>query len=227
MSGSHHYDAPFHWWGPGPVPGESLTLSSLVHNGTIDLDLAAILWASVRARRSLTVIGGPSGLGKSTLVHALLPALPQGTQRVYLRGCYETFAFRDETACDPASTALLVNEISPHLPIYLWGPAVQRTLAAGNAGYQILATAHGRDVVDFAASLTGSPLRIPARLLSIINLLALLEPVPEGVGRRLAGIWQLASGARDGVTLDQVSLGHLPVNVTAHDVANARATLFP
>ena len=121
----------------------------------------------------------------------------------------------------PASTALLINEISPHLPIYLWGPAVSRALAAGEAGFQILATAHGRSVTEFAASLTGSPLRISARNLAALGLVALLEPEGEGGHGRLTEVWQL-SPARDGVSLERLGPQDLPKGVSAGDMASAR-----
>jgi hypothetical protein len=219
------YDAPYHWWGPGPAPAAPLTLRDLVQNGTIDVECAATLWSALAQRRSLTVIGGPSGLGKSSLLHAFLPALQEGTRRLYLRGCYETFAFQADPRFTPATSTLLANEISPHLPIYLWGPAVQRTLDAGVAGYQILATAHGRSVVEFAASLTGSPLRIPARLLAAIDLVALIEPAPAGEGRRVAGLWQLAA-ARDGVSIERLGSGDIPIGVTKDQLAAARSAVM-
>lgn len=225
MSSLPSYAAPYHWWGPRPAPPASLSLRDLVLYGAIEVDNAAKMWATLAQRRSLTVIGGPSGLGKSTMLDAFLPALPQGTHRVYMRGCYETFAFLDDPDLPPAATTLLVNEISPHLPIYLWGPAVRRTLAAGETGYQILATAHGRSVVEFAASLTGSPLRIPARMLAAIGLVALMEPIASGEGRQLTGLWQL-SAARDGVSIDHLGPDDLPAGVTAGQFAAAHAKML-
>jgi len=215
------YESPYHWWGPGPSPSAPLTLRDLLLNRTVDIERAATLWAALTQQRSLTVIGGPSGLGKSTLLHALLPALPVGTQRYYLRGCFETFAFQAEPRLPAAASALRVNEISPHLPIYLWGPAVQRTLAAGEAGYQILATAHGRSATEFAASLTGSPLRIPARMLGALKLIVLLEPIPQGAGRTVRDLWQL-SAARNGVSIDHLLPGDIPEGLTPGNVAAAR-----
>lgn len=225
MTNPSRYDVPYHWWGPGPAPPAPPTLGDLVHNGTVDAECAATLWASLAQHRSLTVIGGPSGIGKSTLLHALLPALPEGTHRLYLRGCYETFAFQDEPRFAPATTTLLANEISPHLPIYLWGPAVQRALEAGLVGHQILATAHGRSIVEFAGSLTGSPLRIPARLLAAVGLVALLEPAPDGEGRRVTGLWQL-SAAREGVAIDRLGPDDLPTGVTIGQLAAARSAVL-
>ncbi|MCA9881034.1 MAG: hypothetical protein KC442_24715 [Thermomicrobiales bacterium] len=224
------YETPFSWWGSGPAPASPLTLPELLGNGTLALEEAAILWAALAQRRSLTVIGGPSGLGKTTLLHALLPALPRETHRVYLRGCYETFAFLSDSRLSPDRCVLLANEISPHLPVYLWGTAVQRTLEARSRGYPLLATAHGRSVTEFVASLTGSPLRVPAPLVASFDLLALVEPSSSQGGRRLAGLWQLSPGARGGVALDQVGTDCLPRGVSAEQVAASagllRATTF-
>lgn len=224
MTDTSRYESPYHWWGPGPTPTEPLTLRDLVHNGTIDLECAATLWSSLANRRSLTIIGGPSGLGKSTLLHALLPAMPPAHRRLYLRGCYETLVFQRESSYSPLTTTLLVNEISPHLPVYLWGPVVQRTLVAGGNGCQILATAHGRSVAEFVGSLTGSPLRIPAQLLAHVDLVALLEPTPGGAGRQVTELWQL-SEARNGVAIDRLHPGDLPKGVTVDQVAEARAAV--
>lgn len=225
MSKSPSYATPYHWWGPGPAPTDSFSLRELALSGGIEVEVAAKLWAALAHHRSLCVIGGPSRLGKSTLLNALLPALPEGSHRVYLRGCYETFAFQDDPERPPAATALLVNEISPHMPVYLWGPAVRRTLAAGENGYQILATAHGRSVTEFAASLTGSPLRIPARMLAAIGLVALIEPASSGGGRRVTRLWQL-SAAREGVSIDQLGPDDLPTGVSAGQLAAAHASVL-
>lgn len=225
MIRSTSYTSPYHWWGPGPAPVEPLSIQALVRTEAIDISCAATLWASLAHHKSLTVIGGPSGLGKSTLLHALLPALAAGTQRVYLRGCYETFAFQDQPGFSPDTTALLANEISPHLPFYLWGPAVLRMLEAGEAGCQLLATAHGRDVVEFAASLTGSPLRIPAHLLSRFGLVALMEPGSRGERGQVSGLWQL-SATRAGVAIDQLGPDDLPADISSRQVAAARATIL-
>jgi energy-coupling factor transporter ATP-binding protein EcfA2 len=184
-----------------------------------------MLWAHVASGKSLMVIGGPSGLGKSTLLHALLPALPPGRRQIYLRGCYETFAYQREPGYSPAGTTILVNEMSPHLPIYLWGPAVRRALEAGEEGSQILATAHGQSVVEFIRTLTGSPLRLPARLLGTLGLVALLEPSVGGSGRTLSGVWQLSS-ERNGVAVDQLQHGDLPAGVTAEHLAEFRAAVL-
>jgi type IV secretory pathway ATPase VirB11/archaellum biosynthesis ATPase len=155
------YEEPFAWWGPGwPAPAPR-GIDDLLRDESIDSWTAANLWAALARRYSLVVVAGASGVGKTTLLTALLEFLPPGTRRVYLRGCFETFAFLSDPTIDPHETALLINEISPHLPVYLWGPAVGRILEAPERGFQLLATAHANSVLDLVGALTGSPLHIP------------------------------------------------------------------
>ncbi len=142
-----------------PAPRD---IAELLRDETIDSWTAANLWAALARRRSLAVIAGASGVGKTTLLTALLDFLPPRTRRIYPRGCFETFAFLSDPAISPRESALLINEISPHLPVYLWGPAVGRILEAAQRGFTLLATAHADSVHDLVGALTGSPLHIPA-----------------------------------------------------------------
>ncbi len=188
------YLEPFSWWGPIWTPTESMSLDDLISAGTVSAEVAAILKTLMGCRASIVVAAGPSGAGKTTLLTALLNHLPVPTTRIYVRGCYEPFDFLGET--DPATSVLLVNEISPHLPIYLWGPGVRRTLEATKTGYQLAATAHATSVEDFVYSLTNYPLRIPSDLLRAIDLLILLGVTWED-GRPVRRVTEVVSLSAD------------------------------
>jgi hypothetical protein len=138
------------------------------------------------------------------LLTALLELLPESTRRVYLRGCFETFAFLADPAVRAGQTALLINEISPHLPVYLWGPAVGRALALATSGFALLTTAHAGSVHEFVGALTGSPLRLPATDIAAIEFVTLLEASKESAsGRQVRGLWRLRR-TRDGLTIAAV-----------------------
>jgi energy-coupling factor transporter ATP-binding protein EcfA2 len=193
------YDEPFAWWGPGwPAPAPR-GIDDLLRDETIDSWTAANLWARLARRHSLVVVAGASGMGKTTLLTALLAFLRPDTRRVYVRGCFESFGFLSDPTMNPHETALLINEISPHLPVYLWGPAVERTLEAAQRGFQLLATAHADSVLDFVGALTGSPLHIPAAETAALELVVVLaRDVDKPSGRHVRGIWRLEP-SRDGV----------------------------
>jgi energy-coupling factor transporter ATP-binding protein EcfA2 len=181
------------WSSPNPH-----TITDLVQDDILTAEAAAMLTLFLERRASLIVAAGPSGAGKTTLLTALLDALPPETQRIYLRGCYEPFDFLEAT--DPKTSTMLVNELSPHLPIYLWGPGVRRALQAVQIGYQLVGTAHATSVDEFIYSLAGYPLRIPAREITEIDLLVLLDAWLDGrsVRRQVRSIVYLALG-RDAV----------------------------
>ena len=72
-------------------PPEPLAVTRLIASGTLDAELAALLWLLVEGRVPLLVAAGPQGTGKSTVVHALLAfQLPTERHRV-LRGFAEDF----------------------------------------------------------------------------------------------------------------------------------------
>ncbi len=194
----HSFDEPFGWWGPVWASPEAHSIGDLIEDEILTAESAALLWMLIERRASLVVAAGPSGAGKTTLLTALLEFLPAGTRRIYPRGCYEPFDFLGST--EPGASALLVNEVSPHLPIYLWGPGVRRTLEAVRGGYQLLATAHALSVDEFVYSLAGYPLRVPAAEIAAIDLLVLLDAWFDGNGirREVRAIVRLKGGIEPG-----------------------------
>ena len=194
----------FAWWGPvwtRPVPR---TILDLIQDDLLPTEVAAALWALVARRASLVVAAGPSGAGKTTLLTALLDFLPTGTRRIAIRGGYESFAFLQDPNARPAGTTLLVNEISPHLPVYLWGSGVVRVFDALGQGYALLATAHASGVEEFVGSLAGYPLRVPTVEIARISLLVLLDAwLADGtVTREVGGVATLAPVVGGGISVD-------------------------
>jgi energy-coupling factor transporter ATP-binding protein EcfA2 len=171
---------------------------------TVDSCTAANLCAALARRRSVAVVAGASGVGKTTLLTALLDFLPPGIRRIYPRGCFETFAFLSDPQFVAAQTAVLINEISPHLPVYLWGPAVGTMLEAAERGYTLLATAHADTVPEFVGGLTGSPLRLPSPLVAAFEFVIVMERSADTrSGRWVRGVWRLVPTA-SGIDLDEL-----------------------
>ena len=222
MSPEPKYEEPFAWWGPGWQVPAPRGIAELLRDETIDSWTAANLWAALARRRSLVVIAGESGVGKTTLLSALLEFLPLSTRRVYLRGCFESFTFLSDPAIDPSRTALLINEISPHLPVYLWGPAVGRVLEATQRGFTLLATAHADSVREFMGALTGSPLRIPLDQASAFEfVVAMKRDAASQSGRLVRDVWRLEP-TRGGVSI----AGMQRVASVSHDISHEPPTNY-
>ena len=204
-------------------------IAELLRDETVDSWTAANLWAALARRRSLAVIAGASGAGNTTLLTALLDFLPPHTRRIYPRGCFETFTFLSDPAISPQESALLINEISPHLPVYLWGPAVGRILEAAQRGFALLTTSHADSVLDLVGALTGSPLHIPARQTAAFEFVAVLERHEANrSGRAVHGVWRLRP-TRDGVAIAQMRTAPTAYDISYKTPTDDRApeTWFP
>lgn len=210
MTSAPEYAKPYFWWGPGWQRSPPRSLPELVAGGTLSLATAALLATAVQDHWSIAVLAGPSGVGKTTLLTALLPFVSAGNQQIYVRGAFEPFAFLTDSTVAAGSTTLLCNEISPHLPVYLWGTGVATFLAARARGFQVLATAHAADGLAFVRLLTGPPLRIAGHLVGGWDLVVGLEAAvaEKGGGPKIAGLWAFRPAAADGIVLNHLGDGH-------------------
>jgi hypothetical protein len=162
------YGEPFGWWGYHWTPPEPRSLLWLIERGVLDLQLAAFLSLAIEARASMIVVSEPHEAGKTTLLTALLDFLPDTVQPVYLRGWYERFSFLD--TLPPESAYVLCNEISAHLPTYLWGRGVRRVFEAAGSGYPLATTMHATGAADAFDQLAAYPLDVPLDQLATIDL---------------------------------------------------------
>ncbi|MER7273503.1 ATPase, T2SS/T4P/T4SS family [Dactylosporangium sp. NPDC000244] len=75
----------------------TMTLPELIELGAIDTALAELFAAAIRARLN-TVVGGPTGAGKTTFLRGLASAIPAWERLVTIEDTYELGFDRDETA---------------------------------------------------------------------------------------------------------------------------------
>ncbi|MDQ3411721.1 MAG: hypothetical protein M3509_06330 [Chloroflexota bacterium] len=220
------YDEPFVWWGPRWEPPSERTIVDLIRAGMLSTRVAALLWGMLARRATVLVAAGPRGAGKTTLLTALLDFLPAGTRRIYPRGCYESFSFLDDPAVEPARSVLLINEISPHLPAYLWGPGVHRAFAATSRGFALAATAHATSIADLVGQLTGYPLRVPIRALAALSLVVFVTAGEERgeVIRRVERVWFVSGGERGGLTVDPIASTD---EITLNKIPAGRGAILP
>ena len=151
-----------------------LSVAQLVSLGSLDARTAALLWLLIQHHHSL-IVSGPTdptpGIGKTTTLNALLGFLLTGSTLVYTTGMYEDFDFLNEV--DPATTCVLANEVSDHLPIYMWGRVARQLLRLPKDGYAIATSCHA-DTLDDVLAMLRHDLKLPdehiRRLGIIINI---------------------------------------------------------
>ncbi len=128
-----------------------LSMAQIIALGSVDAETAGLIWLLLEQGASLTVAGPTDpqpGVGKTTTLNALLQFLPEGTALAYMSGMYETFAFTRLPDIDPAHTYALCNEVSDHLPIYMWGRTARRYLTLPAQGYHIATSVHADTIKD-------------------------------------------------------------------------------
>lgn len=182
---------PFHWWGLPWTSPNPRTLAELVEHGTVRPTTAQFLAEHVRRGGSITVAAGASGAGKSTLAHALSAEIPPNRVRVYIRGRYEPFEWLGST--QPCTTTILVNEISPHLPVYCWGEQARTVLQLAVSSYQVVATLHAASIDELRGLLQAPPICASETEVVALNLVVFLDTYADSgtTQYRIASIVQL------------------------------------
>jgi hypothetical protein len=209
------------WWGIHPVPPRSRSIVELVRAGTLDAELAALLWLLVEARLPVIAAAERSGTGKSTLLGAILDFLPPGTRRIELQGIDEDFAWLPHAAelgwpgrpnaddpgrerTTPGSGYLLAAELSDHHPHYVWGDAARVALRALSVGYGLGATVHADSLEEVFDLLHRPPVALTDDELSrlgVVLVLRAVAPAPgdvaDGPVRRVVAAHYVRPVARD------------------------------
>ena len=182
------YARPYSWWGHEHDEATPRTLSWLIEAGTLGVREAALLSLAIEMRRSLIIVAEEPRAGKTTLLTALLDFMDPATRPVYVRGLYERFEFIEEL--DPANRYVLCNEISAHLPTYLWGQGVRRLFDGLLAGFPLATTMHAASAEDALAILQRYPLEVSPEQAARIDLIVTLKMgmVDTRVVRRVIAI---------------------------------------
>jgi hypothetical protein len=153
-----------------------LTLAQIIALRSVDAETAALVWLLLEHGASLTVAGPTDptpGVGKTTTLNALLQFLPEGTALAYMSGMYENFSFTRLPDIDPGMTYALCNEVSDHLPIYMWGRIARRYLSLPAQGYHVATSVHA-DTIDDVLYMYQHDLRLSSdavrRLGLVVNI---------------------------------------------------------
>jgi len=178
------------WWGYHWSPPRPMSPIELVASGSLDARLMATLWAVMARRRSVMLASEAPMAGKTTTLSALVDFLPEGTVGVFLRGWRTDFEWAAEIG--PERGYMLINELSDHLPIYVWGPNARGALELAGRGYGLGATMHA-DSLGEALDLLRVQLRAADADLAglAIYLQYSAYRTPAGMYRRVEEAWHL------------------------------------
>jgi len=195
------------WWGYHWSLPRPMSAVELAQSGSLDARLMATLWAVVARRRSVMLASEAPMAGKTTTLSALVDFLPLGSVGVFLRGWQDDDSWTDEIG--PERGYLLVNEMSDHLPIYVWGRNALLALRLAGSGYGLGATMHA-DSLPEALSLLRDDLGAADADLGALTIYLQYSAyrTPAGMYRRVEEAWHLrtdASGALAPVRLAAIS----------------------
>jgi hypothetical protein len=162
----------------------------IIGSGSLDARLMATLWAVVSRRRSVMLASEAPMAGKTTTLSALVDFLPPGTTGVFLRGWGQDDRWVDEIGPDAAY--MLINEMSDHLPIYVWGRNARGALILAGKGYGLGATMHA-DSLDEALAVLSSDLGATDADLAGLTIYLQFSAyrTPAGMYRRCEEAWHL------------------------------------
>jgi hypothetical protein len=192
------------WWGLRPRPPRPLSIVELIRSGTIDAELAALVWLLLDVRLPVIAAAERSGTGKSTLLAALLDFLPPRTRRIELAGAIETFDWLPHArelgwrgpgptgregsgGATPSTTYLLAAELSDHLPVYTWGDAARVALRTLAVGYGLGATIHADSLEEVFATLRRPPVAMTDDELSRLGVVLVMRAVAPPAGDVASG----------------------------------------
>ena len=178
------------WWGYHWAPPTPMSAVELIGTPTIDSRLMATLWAVVSRRKSVMLSSEPPQAGKTTALSALVDFLPADTTGIFVRGWWEEYDWLDEI---PTGTGyLLINEMSDHLPIYVWGRAARGALVLAGKGWGLGATMHADSLPEALESLRTNLGATDADLAGLtIYLQYSAYATPAGMYRRIEEAWHL------------------------------------
>ena len=200
------------WWGYHWAPPQPMSAVELIGTPAFDSRMMATLWAVVSRRRSVMLSSEAPQAGKTTALSALVDFLPDDTTGIFVRGWWEEYDWLDEI--EPGTGYLLINEMSDHLPIYVWGRAARGALMLAGKGWGLGGTMHADSLSEALDSLRSS---LGATDVDLAGLTIYLQYsaylTPAGMYRRVEEAWHLRlddDGALAPVRLAAIEGGRSP-----------------
>jgi hypothetical protein len=168
-----------------------VTIVDLVQNGTMNAEMAAVLWAAVDEQQSFLTVALPRLAGKSTTSYA---ALALRRPEVALTEVAGEARLMEQLKQERRGGYLLVAEFS-RAPMYgyIWGDAVQRVFDTLPYGYALQTSLHA-DSVDEGMQVVTREIGISDEQASAFKLVLYIRrfgDAASGYWRRLAEIFEV------------------------------------
>jgi hypothetical protein len=195
------YDVPVGWWGWNWEPPIPMSITEILEARNMDARTAALCGMVLEAHGSILIAAEQPHSGKTTTLTAFLDFLPNAVRRVFIRGWVETFDYLRQTK--PAETILLGNELSSHLPVYLWGPKAVRVFQTLQQGYALGSTLHADTAGEAVAQLTGELGVAPGDLarVDLLMVMRIYGTMRGDYARRVVSLHRLSPRNGTGVSL--------------------------
>lgn len=175
----------------------TVTIAELVRNGTMNAEMAAVLWGAVDEKLSFLTVAVPRLAGKTTTSNAILALRPPGTPLHPIMGDAATF---DRLQQEKLGGYLVVPEFSQApMPGYIWGAPVRRVFETLPSGYSLQTSLHAPGVQEALDVVTRGNGVSDAQA-SVFKLVLYIERLGSNEGdfyRRVAEVYEL-HGLEDG-----------------------------
>lgn len=152
-----------------------MSIAELIQAGNMDARMAAMFWIGMERGASIIIAADPPSSGKTTTLSALLTFTRPDTAVYFTRGVGEPFTLPDLS--DSYHTYVLINELSDHIPVYIWHDDARRAFELLAQGYRLGSTMHA-DTVDGVLGQLHGDLGIPESHVANVTFI-----VPLYVGR--------------------------------------------
>jgi hypothetical protein len=125
-----------------------ITIAGLVRNGTLNAEMAAVLWAAVDEQKSFLTVAIPRFAGKTTTSNAVLALRPPEVPVTPVAG--EASVMQRLTEERRGGYLVVAEFAQAPMPGYIWGEPVRRVFDTVHAGGYALQTALHAPGVDAA-----------------------------------------------------------------------------
>lgn len=169
-----------------------ITIVELINNGTINAEIAGLLWAAVDEKISFLTAAVYRKAGKSTLANA---ALELRAKDVSVHHASSNSEVTDKLLnVEKHGGYLVVDEFSEFdYPGYLWGEEIQHVFKMLKNGYSLQASLHAENAEDAILELTQKN-QISDQDASRIQLVIFMEmfgTTPGDAKRRVTQVYEL------------------------------------